>query len=75
MNGLVKRSVTLAGHRTSIALEAEFWAALAACAEARRVPLAALVAEIDAQRGSERGFERGLASALRVFVLQNFSRR
>jgi predicted DNA-binding ribbon-helix-helix protein len=71
MSGLVKRSVTLAGHRTSIALEAEFWAALAACAEVRGMPLAALVAEIDAQRGGD----QGLASALRVFVLQNYVRR
>lgn len=75
MSGLVKRSITLAGHRTSIALEAEFWAALAARAAARGVPLAALVAEIDAARGSEPGSERALASALRVFVLQNFSCR
>jgi predicted DNA-binding ribbon-helix-helix protein len=71
MSGLVKRSVTLAGHRTSIALEAEFWAALAACAEALGMPLAALVAGIDAQRGGG----QGLASALRVFVLQNYVRR
>lgn len=71
MSGLVKRSVTLAGHRTSIALEAEFWAALVACAKARGMALAALVAEIDAARTSE----QGLASALRVFVLRNFSCR
>jgi predicted DNA-binding ribbon-helix-helix protein len=59
---LVKRSFSLAGHRTSVALEAEFWAVLAALAAERKMPLAALVAEIDAARDPR----RPLASALRV---------
>ncbi len=62
---LVKRSFTLAGHRTSVALETEFWAALTAIAAARRLSLSALVAEIDAARGTE----QPLASALRVHAL------
>ena len=66
MTGLVKRSVTLAGHRTSVALEAEFWAALANLAAARGLALAALIATIDAARAPD----QPLASALRVFVLR-----
>jgi predicted DNA-binding ribbon-helix-helix protein len=63
---LTKRSFSLAGHRTSVALEPEFWDALAALAAARGVTLAALVAEVDALRDPA----RPLASALRVFALQ-----
>jgi len=62
---LTKRSVSLAGHRTSVALEPEFWDALAAIAAARGMALGALVVEIDAARVPE----RPLASALRVFAL------
>ena len=61
---LVKRSIRLAGHATSLALEAEFWAALEALARMREVGLAALVAEQDAARGAQ-----PLASRLRVFAL------
>lgn len=61
---LKKRSFSIAGHRTSIALEPEFWAGLETESQERRIALAALVAEIDADRGG-----RNLASALRVHVL------
>ncbi len=64
---LEKRSVTLAGHRTSVALEAEFWAALEALALQRGQTLAGLVAGVDAAR--EPG--RPLASALRIFALSS----
>ncbi len=70
MPGLVKRSVSLAGHRTSIALEAEFWSGLAALAASRGQALAALLAEIDAQRPPG----RPLASALRVALLESLRR-
>ena len=62
---LVKRSVSLAGHRTSVALEPEFWDALAAVAAARGLTLAALIMQVDAARAPA----RPLASALRVFAL------
>jgi predicted DNA-binding ribbon-helix-helix protein len=62
---LVKRSFTLAGHRTSVALEPEFWQALAVIAASRGRSMAALVAEVDAARGPA----KPLASALRVFAL------
>ena len=62
---LEKRSMTLAGHRTSVALEPEFWAALEAVATRQQQSLASVLAAVDAQRGPE----RPLASALRIFVL------
>ena len=61
---LIKRSVSLEGHATSVALEAEFWAALEVNARQRRLSLAGLIGEIDSQRG-----DRPLASALRVWAL------
>ncbi len=63
---LEKRSLSLSGHRTSIALEPEFWAALTAFAAAQGRSLGSLVTEIDAQRDAM----RPLASALRVYALQ-----
>ena len=62
---LTKRSFSLSGHRTSVALETEFWDALIGLAQARDLTLAALVADIDAARAAE----RPLASALRVYAL------
>ena len=64
MNGLRKRSLSLAGHATSLALEPEFWAVLEAEARARGQSLSALIAELDAGRGG-----RPLASACRVAAL------
>jgi predicted DNA-binding ribbon-helix-helix protein len=62
---LVKRSLALSGHRTSVALEPEFWDALIAVATARGQTLAGLVASVDAARVPN----RPLASALRVLAL------
>lgn len=62
--GLQKRSFTLAGHRTSVALESEFWAALEVEAARRALRLSALVLEVDSRRGV-----RPLASALRIAAL------
>ena len=62
---LVKHSFSLAGHRTSVALEPEFWAALAALAAARGLTLPGLIVAVDAARTPD----RPLASALRVLAL------
>jgi len=62
---LKKRSFTLSGHRTSVALEVEFWAVLEAEARQLEKSLAAFVAGVDAARGS-----RPLASALRLTALE-----
>lgn len=60
-----KRSLTIAGHRTSLSLEQEFWDTLKAAAEADGKSLAALVGEIDEARNG-----RNLSSAIRVWVLK-----
>ncbi len=61
---LKKRSFSLSGHRTSVALEAEFWAVIDAEVKKSGRSLAAFVADIDAGRGT-----RPLASALRLHAL------
>ena len=66
--GPVKRSITIAGHQTSISLEPVFWAALEGAARRRDLPLSALVAEIDAARIAQAGAPN-LASALRTWLL------
>ncbi len=63
MSGIVKRSLVIAGHGTSISLEEPFWEALKALAVTRRVSLAALVADIDSQRR-----EANLSSAIRLHL-------
>ncbi|MBL8575549.1 MAG: ribbon-helix-helix domain-containing protein [Hyphomicrobiaceae bacterium] len=60
-----KRSVTIARHRTSIALEPEFWAELERLAAVGGQSLASLIADVDRDRGDR----ANLASALRVHVL------
>lgn len=64
MGALRKRSLVLAGHATSVALEPEFWAVLERMAGDRALSLAALVASIDAERGA-----RPLTSACRIAAL------
>ncbi|MEO6339071.1 MAG: ribbon-helix-helix domain-containing protein [Caulobacteraceae bacterium] len=64
MAPLRKRSVSLSGHATSLALEPEFWTVLEGMAVAAGVSLAQLIVQIDAGRG-----ERPLASACRVAAL------
>lgn len=64
----VKRSVTIAGHETSISLEPVFWDQLSAAATARGLPLNALIAQIDAERIVALR-PPNLGSALRVWVL------
>jgi len=66
----LKRSLTIAGHRTSLSLEPEFWSALQHAAEARGLSIAALVSEIDLARG-----ERNLSSAVRVWLLRTLTER
>jgi predicted DNA-binding ribbon-helix-helix protein len=64
---LVKRSLTVGGHRTSVALEEQFWRTLEAIAERRGISMPRLVAEID----EARAHNDPLASALRVHALVN----
>jgi predicted DNA-binding ribbon-helix-helix protein len=70
--GPVKRSVTIAGHATSISLEPLFWQALEAAAVRRSLPLNALIAQIDALRIVVAD-PPNLASALRSWILSDLS--
>ena len=64
-SGIAKHSLMIAGHRTSITLEAAFWSALRADAARRGIAVAAAVAEIDAARGG-----MNLCAAIRVAMLE-----
>ncbi len=66
---IVKRSIKIAGHKTSVSLEAEFWDALKVIAAADGVSLNALIEAIDAKRAGN------LSSALRLHVLENLQAR
>jgi predicted DNA-binding ribbon-helix-helix protein len=61
----LKRSLTIAGHRTSLSLEPEFWQALQDAARAEKKTIAALVGEVDRTRGT-----RNLSSAVRVWLFR-----
>jgi predicted DNA-binding ribbon-helix-helix protein len=64
-SGVVKHSMVIAGHRTSVSLEPAFWLTLKDLAARRSQSVAALVAAIDSSRGPS-----NLSSAIRVFVLE-----
>jgi predicted DNA-binding ribbon-helix-helix protein len=68
--GVVKRSISIAGHRTSISLEQPFWEELQSIAARRGVSVQRLVGEIDEGRAGA-----NLSSALRVFVLREVQAR
>ena len=63
-----KRSVTIAGHETSVSLEPVYWAALEAAAADRGLPLNALIARIDVER-LDGDPPPNLASALRQWLM------
>ncbi len=66
---LIKRSLSISSHRTSLALEPEFWVVLDAAAEQRGMAFAALIREIDEARATADP-DQPLSSACRVFALQ-----
>ena len=63
---LIKKSITLKKHRTSLSLEIEFWEALYKIAENENSSIQSLISEIDINRKSS------LASSTRVFILQYY---
>ena len=71
---LKKHSVSIAGHRTSITLEAAFWDALGAIARERSTTVAGLIAGVDGARASDPAAPN-LSSAIRVFVLRETAGR
>lgn len=66
---IVKRSVKIAGHATSVSLEPAFWEALRAIAGGRGIALASLIAAADSERAGN-----NLSSALRLLVLESYRR-
>ncbi|MEP9356717.1 ribbon-helix-helix domain-containing protein [Xanthobacter sp. KR7-65] len=64
---VVKRSIVIAGHKTSVSLEDAFWEALKEIAGGRRLTLSDLVATIDSGRT-----QGNLSSAIRLFVLDHY---
>lgn len=64
----VKRSIAIAGHKTSVSLEPVFWDALKAAAAREGLPISTLVARIDAER-IQADTPPGLASAIRVWLV------
>jgi predicted DNA-binding ribbon-helix-helix protein len=67
---VVKRSIILAGHKTSVSLEDAFWRGLKDIATNRRMTMSDLVSSIDLDRQ-----QGNLSSALRLFVLNHFQAR
>lgn len=67
---VVKRSIVIAGHKTSVSLEDAFWSGLKEIAQAQRITLSNMVAEIDTQRR-----QGNLSSAIRLFVLDRVRSR
>jgi predicted DNA-binding ribbon-helix-helix protein len=64
---VVKRSIVIAGHKTSVSLEDAFWKALKEIAGGRDLTLSEMVGAIDAERA-----HGNLSSAIRLFVLDHF---
>jgi len=65
---VVKRSIVIAGHKTSVSLEDAFWRGLKEIAAERDMTLSDLVASIDTGRGGD----GNLSSAIRLFVLEHY---
>lgn len=69
-DGIIKRSVAIAGHRTSVSLEEEFWDELKRIATEREISINGLIAEIDEKRA-----RTNLSSAIRLEILADLKKR
>jgi len=67
---VVKRSIVVAGHKTSVSLEEAFWNGMKEISSERSMTLSELVGEIDSKRQ-----QGNLSSAIRLFVLDHFKSR
>lgn len=67
---IIKRSIVLNGHKTSVSLENEFWEGLRQIADTQKFKVSALVQRIDRERTN-----RNLSSAIRIFVFNHFRER
>jgi predicted DNA-binding ribbon-helix-helix protein len=70
---VIKRSIVVEGQKTSVSLEAEFWAALKEIAAKQSAPIGTLVATINSDRNNRQ--QSNLSSAVRVFVLEHYRAR
>lgn len=68
-SAVIKRSIVIAGHRTSVSLEDAFWQGLRQIARVQGISLSVLVGRIDVNREND-----NLSSALRLFVFEHFRR-
>ncbi len=66
-SSVIKRSIDIGGHKTSVSLEDEFWEGLRSIAELQHLTVSALTKRIDNERQN-----RNLSSAIRVFVFKHF---
>jgi predicted DNA-binding ribbon-helix-helix protein len=64
---VIKRSIQLAGHKTSVSLEDQFWNGLREIADGKNMTVSALVEKIDTDRNTH-----SLSSAIRIYVLKHF---
>ncbi len=71
---VVKRSIVIAGHKTSVSIEDAFWTALKEIAQSRRQSVAELIGAIDGARQTQNSMAN-LSSAIRVFVLDYYRGR
>lgn len=69
MSAIIKRSVKIAGHATSISLEEPFWEELGRLAKAQQKSISALIAEIDEHNTGN------LSSAVRIYIFQALQER
>lgn len=69
-SAIVKRSIVIAGHKTSVSLEDEFWGGLKEIARGQQLTLSSLVAELDKSRR-----QGNLSSNIRLFVLDHYRAR
>jgi predicted DNA-binding ribbon-helix-helix protein len=69
-SAIIKRSIVIAGHKTSVSLEDEFWTGLKEIAKGQKTTLSDLVGSIDGNRR-----HRNLSSSIRLFVLDHFRTR
>ena len=67
---IIKRSIVLNGHKTSVSLENEFWEGLRQIADAQKSKVSAMVQRIDRERTN-----RNLSSAIRIYVFNHFRER
>src|ERR1700733_15250052 len=64
---VVKRSIVIAGHRTSVSLEDDFWSGLKEIGREHKMTLSSLITDINCRR-----LDTNLSSAVRLFVLRHF---